>query len=181
MSITGQRIKDRRKQLDMSADDVASQLGVSRSTIFRYENGHIEKVPANVLEKLAEILKTTPAYLMGWEDDYTDYNNLYIDVPAWQRGSYKVEDGIMIRETADGNYRTDERLGTIGQRALPDDRDKIADMAEVYLTLTDLGKRKAYDYVIDLSEQSKYRKRPDRLNPQAGHEGTDIEVSDEMK
>ena len=59
MSITGQRIKKRRKQLEMSADDVAYLLGVSRSTIFRYENGYIEKVPANILEKLAEILKTT--------------------------------------------------------------------------------------------------------------------------
>ncbi|WP_277405601.1 helix-turn-helix domain-containing protein [Lacrimispora xylanisolvens] len=59
MSITGQRIKERRKQLEMSADDIADELGVSRSTIFRYENGQIEKVPANVLEKLAVILRTT--------------------------------------------------------------------------------------------------------------------------
>lgn len=45
MSITGQKIKARRKELGMSADEVAAKLGVSRSTIFRYENGHIEKSP----------------------------------------------------------------------------------------------------------------------------------------
>lgn len=73
MSTTGERLKERRKQMELSADDVASELGVSRSTIFRYENGYIEKVPANILESLADILHTTPAYLMGWDDDPDDW------------------------------------------------------------------------------------------------------------
>jgi len=141
MSITGQKIKDRRKQLNMSADDVASLLNVSRSTIFRYENGYIEKIPANILEKLAEILKTTPAYLMDWEDDY-------------------IDDGILIKETVDDYYGTDEKFISVDQRAVSSDRAKIAAMAEIYLSLTDSGKKKAYDYIIDLSEQSKYRKPP---------------------
>lgn len=165
MSITGQRIKERRKQLEMSADDIADQLGVSRSTIFRYENGHIKKVPANVLEKLAEILDTTPAYLMGWKDDCTDYNDLHIDLPAWQKGYAKDNDMTMVREAADESYHTDGRLSALGKRALPEDRNRIAAMAELYLKLNDTGKKKAYDYLMDLSEQPKYRKRPDRLNP----------------
>ena len=32
------------------------------------EKGDIEKVPGAVLEPLARVLHTTPAYLMGWED-----------------------------------------------------------------------------------------------------------------
>lgn len=161
MSITGQRIKERRKQLEMSADDVANELGVSRSTIFRYENGHIEKVPANVLEKLAAILKTTPAYLMGWE------------------GS--VKDDVKANEIVDEAHQTEERFQSIGRSALPDDRDKIANMVEMFLTLTDIGKKKAYDYVIDLSEQSKYVEQPDHPNPQTAHERTDIELTDDVK
>ncbi|MDV7740846.1 helix-turn-helix domain-containing protein [Enterococcus gallinarum] len=65
----GERIKLRRKELKLSADAVAEKLGVSRSTIFRYEKGDIEKLPTNILGDIAEILKTTPAFLMGWEDD----------------------------------------------------------------------------------------------------------------
>lgn len=69
MSDTGDRIKERRKQIGISADALAEHLGVSRSTIFRYENGDIEKVPANLLPGIAKILKTTEAYLMGWKDE----------------------------------------------------------------------------------------------------------------
>lgn len=77
----GERIKLRRKELKLSADVVAEKLGVSRSTIFRYEKGDIEKLPTNILGDIAEILKTTPAFLMGWEDDNvpsieTIYNQL---------------------------------------------------------------------------------------------------------
>lgn len=60
------RIKARRKELDLSADDVATALGVSRATIYRYESADIEKLPATVLQPLANVLRTTPAYLMGW-------------------------------------------------------------------------------------------------------------------
>ncbi len=66
---TGERLRTLRKELGISADDVAKALGVSRATIFRYEKGDIEKVPGSVLEPLSKILHTTPAYLMGWESD----------------------------------------------------------------------------------------------------------------
>lgn len=65
---TGERLRVLRKQLGISADDVAKALNVSRATIFRYEKGDIEKVPGSKLEPLAKVLHTTPAYLMGWEE-----------------------------------------------------------------------------------------------------------------
>lgn len=64
----GERIKARRLELGFSADDVARKLGKNRSTIFRYESSDIEKLPTAVLEKLASVLHTTPAFLMGWEE-----------------------------------------------------------------------------------------------------------------
>ena len=69
MSETGERIKERRKQLNMSADELDEKLGVSRSTIFRYKKGDIDKVPVEYIDKLAKVLSTTPAYLMGWEEN----------------------------------------------------------------------------------------------------------------
>lgn len=62
----GQRIRERRKELNLSADDLAEKLGKDRSTIYRYENGDIGNFPTDVLEPLAKILQTTPADLMGW-------------------------------------------------------------------------------------------------------------------
>ena len=65
----GDRIKLRRKEIGMSADKLGEAIGKNRATVFRYENGEIEKMPIDVLEPIAEALLTTPAYLMGWEDD----------------------------------------------------------------------------------------------------------------
>ena len=62
----GERIKNRRKELSLSVDDLAEKLGKDRSTVYRYENGEIGNFPTDVLEPLAKILRTTPAYLMGW-------------------------------------------------------------------------------------------------------------------
>lgn len=64
----GERIKFRRKQLGITADTLAEKVGVSRSTVFRWEKGDIEKVPGDTLVPIANALSVTPAYLMGWED-----------------------------------------------------------------------------------------------------------------
>lgn len=68
-----ERIKFRRKELDLTAEEVAKALNVSRATIYRYESSEVEKLPITILEPLAEVLKTTPAYLMGWTDKQSTY------------------------------------------------------------------------------------------------------------
>lgn len=65
----GNKIKQRRLDLGLSADDLAEKIGKSRATVYRYENGDIENMPTTVLEPIAQALKTTPAALMGWDDD----------------------------------------------------------------------------------------------------------------
>ena len=66
---TGERMKARRKELCLSAEAIAERIHVSPTTIYRYEKGDIEKVPSDVLIEIAAALHTTPAYLMGWEED----------------------------------------------------------------------------------------------------------------
>lgn len=65
---TGERIRNRRKEIGITADELATAIGVSRSTMFRYENGYIEKMPMNNLVPIARTLRTTVGYLMGWDD-----------------------------------------------------------------------------------------------------------------
>ena len=64
----GQRMKHRRKELKISAEELAARLGKDRSTVYRYEKGDIENLPLDILEPIAKALSTTPAYLMGWEE-----------------------------------------------------------------------------------------------------------------
>lgn len=74
-----ERIKQRRKELGLSAEIVAEKLGVSPATIYRYEKKDIKKFPTKILEPLAKVLHTTPAYLMGWEDDISNYSDDELD------------------------------------------------------------------------------------------------------
>ena len=65
----GERIKERRKELGMTVDDLAKKVGKSRATVYRYENGSIEKLPTDVLVPFAEALDLDPDYLMGWTEE----------------------------------------------------------------------------------------------------------------
>ncbi|MBP0976442.1 MAG: helix-turn-helix domain-containing protein [Oscillospiraceae bacterium] len=66
---TGERIKLRRKELGLSCEQLADRINISASTMYRYENGDIEKMPGKLLDPIAKELATTPAWLMGWEEE----------------------------------------------------------------------------------------------------------------
>lgn len=63
----GERIKRRRKQLKMSADELGMKIGKNRATIYRYESSEIENLSIELIPSLAKALNVSPAYLMGWE------------------------------------------------------------------------------------------------------------------
>lgn len=64
MSI-GARIKEIRKAKGISVDYIAKELQVSKTTIYRYEDATIEKIPVNVFDQLCNILGVSAAQLMG--------------------------------------------------------------------------------------------------------------------
>ena len=65
----GERIKDRRKELKLSADTLAEKLGKNRATIYRYESDEIEDISINTISDIAKALKIDPLYILGWKDD----------------------------------------------------------------------------------------------------------------
>lgn len=72
MTEIGNKIKERREALGLSQDELAERMGYkSRSTIAKIEKGVNDVTQTNIV-KFAEVLHTTPAYLMGWNDDNVD-------------------------------------------------------------------------------------------------------------
>jgi DNA-binding helix-turn-helix protein len=65
-------IRARRKELGLTLKQVADKLGVSESLISRYESNDVKNMGIDKLIPLAKVLKTTPAYLMGWEKHDTE-------------------------------------------------------------------------------------------------------------
>ena len=61
----GNRIKEIRIKKNISLDDVASYVGVAKSTIQRYENGKINKIKIPVINSIADALKVNPSWLVG--------------------------------------------------------------------------------------------------------------------
>lgn len=64
----GERIKNRRVELNITQDELARRLGYSdKSSISRIENS--SKLTLNKVPLLADALNVSPSYLMGWEDE----------------------------------------------------------------------------------------------------------------
>jgi transcriptional regulator with XRE-family HTH domain len=98
----GDRIKIRRKQLRMSADELGRRLGKDRSTIYRYEKGDIENLPLDILEPIAVALDTTPQYLMGWEQEQKK-NDTISDVVI------RMQTDERFRSAVESLYKLDDK------------------------------------------------------------------------
>ena len=64
----GERVKELRIKKDLTQLELAELLGYkSKSSVAHIENGR--EIPRSMVVKLAEVLDTTPSYLMGWDTD----------------------------------------------------------------------------------------------------------------
>lgn len=64
-----QRIRDLRLAKGLTLEQVASVVGVGKSTVRKWETGMIANMRRDKIADLAKALGTTPAYLMGWPED----------------------------------------------------------------------------------------------------------------
>lgn len=62
------KIKRLRLQREMTLEQVATIVGVGKSTVRKWETGMIANMGRDKIALLATALDTTPAYLMGWEE-----------------------------------------------------------------------------------------------------------------
>lgn len=67
MSEIGNLIYNRRKELGLTLEEVGKAVGVSKSTVKKWENGFISNMRRDKIEKLATILQVSPVRLLGIE------------------------------------------------------------------------------------------------------------------
>lgn len=73
----GKRIKDLREKRGLSQVDLADKVSVSKQTLYKYENDIITNIPSDKIEAIAQVLNTSPAYLMGWDAGDSAENEYY--------------------------------------------------------------------------------------------------------
>ena len=100
----GEKIKQRRIELNLSADDLAESIGKDRSTIFRYENGNIDNIPVSILYPLAKVLKTSVSYFLEQEDT---------DMDVYDENEEINQLGSKIKRARKAKGLTQEELGNL--------------------------------------------------------------------
>ncbi len=69
MSVINERIKRQRLSLNLTLSEVADLIGVKEATVQRYESGAIKNISHETICKLSDVLRCSPSYLMGWEEN----------------------------------------------------------------------------------------------------------------
>lgn len=207
----GQRIKNRRIELNLSVDEVANKLGKNRATIYRYEKDDIKDLPITVLEPLAKVLETTPADLMGWNiethsNEYTHFTNLstsyFEGIMHWskEKGISEAQTAAIRNHFSELLFRYKQLLENYFHTNLNWKREK-----DSYLNFYSHGRNKKSQKEIeelfieqDLEKQLKQLEAWISTFPRilaeanndtkysntelaAAHERTDVEITDEMR
>ena len=63
----GTRLKRMREARDLTQEDVAKALGVSKQTIHKYEKDIVTNIPSDKIDIMAKLYRVSPAEIMGWD------------------------------------------------------------------------------------------------------------------
>lgn len=69
-------IKNRRKELNLTLEQVGDLVGVGKSTVRKWETGDIENMKRDKIVKLAKALRVSPSYIMGIEEEQPQIETL---------------------------------------------------------------------------------------------------------
>lgn len=119
----GFRIKQRREELGLTLEDIASQVKVARSTIQRYETGSISRPKLPVLYSISQSLRVSPDWLLGITDD---------PAPVTLVGAEKTAAG-----EGDGLSPLEKRLMQLVHRLSDDQKEML--LAQIELLLSKQG------------------------------------------
>lgn len=89
-----ENIKKYRLSNDMTLEDVAKYVGVSRQTIQKYESGVISNIPKDKIEKLAKLFNVSPSKLVGWDNVEKLLNELNKNVDILEKAYFSDENEL---------------------------------------------------------------------------------------
>lgn len=65
INVQNNRIKELRKELKMSQDELANAANVSRTTLWQLERGDVDKISAEKWDAIANVLAISPDLLLA--------------------------------------------------------------------------------------------------------------------
>lgn len=114
MAEIGKRIREKREAIGMTQEELASKLGYkNKSSIAKIETGANDIIQSKVVE-FANVLDTTVAYLMGWDNPTPSRKGVVVNVLCRVAAGIPIdaiEDIIDTEEIPEEMARTGEFFG----------------------------------------------------------------------
>lgn len=70
----GSMLKALREGAGISLTKAAEQVGISKQLLYKYEKDIVVNIPDDTIKKLAILYNSSPAYIMGWSPDDTEFS-----------------------------------------------------------------------------------------------------------
>lgn len=110
---TGQRIRNARKKAGMTQTELAQKLNIPFQSISQWERD-LRNPKFDTIQRIAEVLRASPAYLMGWENDFGE-QDLWLpvlDVAKWLNTTPEIVE-LVMEDMGWPNVTTPEILSKI--------------------------------------------------------------------
>ena len=87
---TSKRIKELRLKYKYTMEALSELIGVSKSTIAKWENGYVDNIRQDNIIKLAEVFNVPPTYILGYVESeeeirLKEFSNLYKQLTSEQK------------------------------------------------------------------------------------------------
>lgn len=114
-------LKNRRLERNMSLKDVADMVGVTISTISRWESGDISNMRRDRIVSYANALAISPSIIMGWEEPPSRKQGNYYELTESELALIKKYRQLDADGKADINDLIDSKLARAERAAKEQD------------------------------------------------------------
>ena len=104
----GERIKERREQKGLTLEEVGEYVGVTKSTVRKWETGDIENMKRDKIAKLAEVLSVSPLFIMGMIDTYSMKDTIGNPIPLL--GTIAAGSPILAEQNIEDYFNLDKKI-----------------------------------------------------------------------
>lgn len=123
----GGMIHERRIALGMTLEDVGNAVGVTKSTVRKWEKGMIKNMGRDKLAALARVLEINPAALVV--PDQVDNEERVMRIEKLARGFHP--DVLNMLNDAIANNQQYQTLSKVVSKMTPDELQKVIDMTKL--------------------------------------------------
>ena len=130
------KLKDRRIELGLTMDEVANIVGVSKSTVSKWESGHIENMKRDKISLLAKALNVSPLYIMGLDDSFSEPDPSSEESNTSPVSSFLAKKRVIayIKSSSTNTYTIhgSQGKGSVVKSSIPKDKGVLAYNEKIY-------------------------------------------------